>query len=629
MIKKLFIGALLFIGLDRGAFAAISQGDIAANNLLKYAPGTQPGDVLAITRPGVAGTATNVATAAQLADLQGQIDLWENPTNGITQAAADARYLISGVLLESNETYTAHATVPGAYAAAVSGNNILIGKGVYEIGYLTLDKPSVGFFGKGADLTTLHGAIALATTSVSNTIENLTLFNDTQAYTDTLVSRMGSTNEASLRMVNVDIVSAVSNINSLIMGVSGNGIYLENVNTRATVYPHGHNFVLIGAANARVVDCSSNGDSWNGLYIKSDSRSKGDTYNVFVSGFNGINGNGLLIQSAGTNSAISNITVVSSSFDRGVQFDSDNPISNTISNVVVDVSCRAMSVPLQITLAKVLNTTIKISGDVATTNSVHVSSTEQLGSNYKYTLDVVSPLGVATLSDSVYTFSAQSASVSSGTATNNLRAIASTNGALYIVTATNFEWKVANLYSNNPVWVESGTASGVYRLLSWGTSGTNDSPVVGAVAGDFYATCELGTLADNTNFTASVIRPGKAVAILEKSYSGVTAISTLVKSATKYLTGGNVSFIETYQGILLTTPPTVNVSSAQETVKYAGIGSHRARFVLFGGKAYLCVFGVVSSIDAYTPAVCDNPKVNVELYSEFTGIWFRKVVGLE
>ena len=106
MIKKIIAG-LMLTGV---CYGWITQSDIAVNNLLQYSPSVRTGDMLIMTRPGVAGTATG----------------WTYTTNGaaVTDALATKVSNNSGVatnltVYDALDVRSVTQSIP----AVISGND--------------------------------------------------------------------------------------------------------------------------------------------------------------------------------------------------------------------------------------------------------------------------------------------------------------------------------------------------------------------------------------------------------------------------------------------------------------------------------------------------------------------------
>ena len=554
----------------------------------------------------------------------------------------DSRYLITGVLLESNGIYTAYTTVTGAYANAVSGNNILIGKGTFEIGELYISKPSIGWYGQGSELTTLHGRVELSQgSSVSNTFKNLTIYNDNQTinFIDTVVSRNFSTNDAYLTMENVNIIAAATNMTAHVFEVSGNVLYLNKVNIKGLASSHGHLCVLKGVNNAKVIDCSSEGSIWNSLYIKADSRSKGNCSNIVVSGFVGknVSGGGVMLQSAGTNSVLEAISISGVSLNGGVNgIILDGDIlngSNIIRNVSASVSVNNYQCPILQINSSVLSCDFKVTGSLVKTNAYMLSQVTPAAQNsYTYDIDVCSPSGRASIKNGVCKYGFTAPVFSMGVTSNNVRQVVTTNNNLYILITNGFTMATSYMSSNDPVYLDSGSAAGTYKLLSWGTVTNSDIPVAGAVIGYFFLKCSQGTLATNASFTLSPIRAGKALACLNRNITaGGTTLGAITISGTKMITSGYMSMLETSQSVQLTATVGVNYTSASEVTKLVGLGGyvHKARVILFENNAYLCVFSPVVDNGSWAGTVCEQATVELTMYPENFNVFVETVTGLK
>lgn len=145
MIKKILAGVLL-AGVSYGW---VTQSDIAANNLLQYSPAAKPGDVLSITRPGVAGPVAGMTYT----------------TNG---------WVFESIIVTSNATFPSPMLVTDVVAETVTASTSLTVNGSVVSNITQTVTDSTNSIPSGAAVTA-----SLATKADTN--QNVNLFSSGSA----------------------------------------------------------------------------------------------------------------------------------------------------------------------------------------------------------------------------------------------------------------------------------------------------------------------------------------------------------------------------------------------------------------------------------------------------------------
>ena len=623
--------------LDAEGGGGFNADQVARKIILNGATNTP---ILGVVDLGSLATAQSIATIET--NLQSQIDLWSSPSNGITQMAADARYQNNfNVLLVSSTSATPYSTVTEAYANAISGDTIRVGKGLFPIGNFNISKAGVSVRGASEEETILSGTMTHAIGASNVTLSGFTLINTNPAVINTWFSSLWATDDAHLTMKDINIISTQSGAGH-VFECSGDTIYLENVKTFATNTNHGHPFVIKGAKNVRSANCSSSANgSFNNLLIKSDSTVKGNCENIFVSSFKGVGASAGLRAESITGSTISNLVVTASLFSgcgRGVAITSPSgtATNNRLINSSIDVSVLNCA-------SGVLVSDIGASGSILKVSGNCFGRPLELAWTHS-DLELFADLDIISASTGLLTTKAMltsylppsfgpyewlaANSVSCGTASNLVRRAEVTDGGLYVVLKDSAELSSASLSVGDPIWVSGGALEGVYRLLSWGDVITNDAPIAGAVANDQYI---LMTKDIKTNgvYTSGSILPGKVhgrIVVTTTSYVDCALeIESWGSFNNAVYFSGNLNRGAFRAGLSYSVPSTTPV----DTILLTGVIDIKSKFFRWGNDIYVAVFGGATANDNYLPSIMGFPKATVKVQTlSSTAISYKRETAL-
>lgn len=585
--------------------------------------------------------------------LQGQIDLWTDPAGGITQGVADTRYApfttLTGVnLFRGTNAPVFYGTTGAAFTNAVfnavANDKITLGVGTYDLGAIVWTNPvgqiTIEGSGKERTILTANGFYFHHSISTNMTIRKATFEQPESSGNDLFFWRFDNTNYNGCVLEDLNLLGYGTNAYHAYQN-AGINTYQENVHSEAYGTVGSHAFVFKGGSNFKIINCSSkSGTSKEGLLLKASGKypiGGGDVSNGVVQGFR--TDGAISIQAANSDSEISNIAIYDTHFTctdwtrNGFAIgDGSNGGTNNIArNITIDgvSGGNLSSVVYALYVDELHDITVRNSSAIA--SNIWGESSILNKSNI-----IISSCSIPDFSQSQdgattwgHRFGTKDLpSIEAGVISNQVRCAEVVDGTLYAVAKVGYDIGTGNIAVNDPMWITSGTMSGVYNLTGWGTVTDTDVPITGAVIGDFYVA--MATTATNQSVAAGTfhVLPGKVAYMLQEAeanyWMSSGEVSSRARSSVSLNAGRYSTYKETWHAWHNSVYGTLFVYDSTNSVNSTYVSALAHVFVK--DRAIYCgVFGGPVPNVTWIPSQLSNVELSFDLWSDRKSVRTLKI----